>query len=465
MLVKGFVVKRHYFFPSRHHISQRDNETLYYTPDTQACTVVNRAGLDIIDAFRDGDTARYVAERVLQKTGLPLSHVEEAVASFLDNMVEKNLLRSEPCASYNEGHAEIDGAGGKDEESLFINDLYLHLSSACNLDCVYCYNVGSRKRSAGAHMKFDTVRRRIEEMLSFGLKSVVLTGGEPTMHPDMISIAMYAKGQGCKVSLLTNGTLIDDAMAYAITQYIDSVIVSFDTWDHDEYARICRGASLAQAISGVRALVKYKPRVLLIRPVITRYNVQALPDLPRFAQEHLGYVHFSPALYLPNNSEDGKWVEHLPGVDEYYTAIAAFHREVEKLGGASGVNDMPIESCGSCGAGGRGVVSVDVSGALYPCQCLHYSSLCFCRDDEALEGVCAGNSGLSLFRDMQDTPFQVCQNCVLQSLCASTCSVLRRAFKGREEIFDQHMCPFFKRDVEHVLWRRAEQEAKGQQRK
>lgn len=73
----------------------------------------------------------------------------------------------------------------------------------CNLRCVYCHNPKMVK-SVG-----ETPWAKVEGFLASRkgkLNAVVLTGGEATLHPDLVEIAARIKAMGYKVKLDTNGT-------------------------------------------------------------------------------------------------------------------------------------------------------------------------------------------------------------------------------------------------------------------
>jgi organic radical activating enzyme len=80
----------------------------------------------------------------------------------------------------------------------------IDITSKCNLSCKYCYHPNEN------HFKsLDKIVRDAQE--NIGLGPTVLTGGEPTLHKDLINIIKEV-GQINQVWLLTNGTLVNDKM-------------------------------------------------------------------------------------------------------------------------------------------------------------------------------------------------------------------------------------------------------------
>lgn len=73
----------------------------------------------------------------------------------------------------------------------------------CNLRCVYCHNP-QMVRSVG-RVPWADVRAFLRARQG-KLTAVVLTGGEATLHPDIVALAREIKTMGFKVKLDTNGT-------------------------------------------------------------------------------------------------------------------------------------------------------------------------------------------------------------------------------------------------------------------
>ena len=81
------------------------------------------------------------------------------------------------------------------------------LTPLCNLDCKMCY----------VHLQDPSVRHRMlsgkqwiglmEQAISKGMMTALLTGGEAMTHPDFWEIYMYLINQGISIRLKTNGLL------------------------------------------------------------------------------------------------------------------------------------------------------------------------------------------------------------------------------------------------------------------
>lgn len=98
-----------------------------------------------------------------------------------------------------------------------MKELTLEITSKCYQNCPWC---SSNSKENGEHLKTKKIKRLLREHRKT-CDVVRFSGGEPTLHPDLYSLILYAKGLDYKTILLTNG--------YSIPQ---------DIWDSpyvDEY--------------------------------------------------------------------------------------------------------------------------------------------------------------------------------------------------------------------------------------
>jgi MoaA/NifB/PqqE/SkfB family radical SAM enzyme len=103
------------------------------------------------------------------------------------------------------------------------------LTNACNANCGFC-NFAREKlpksdwQSVGRQGAFDA----IEILARHGIRYLVLTGGEPTLHPDVTAIIKHAAERMMKVMLVTNGGLlkphrIQEFAAAGLSSFVISV--------------------------------------------------------------------------------------------------------------------------------------------------------------------------------------------------------------------------------------------------
>ena len=78
----------------------------------------------------------------------------------------------------------------------------LVVTRRCNLHCAYC----SEFDTVSDPVPFDVLTRRLEKLRSLRTWAVCLTGGEPTLHPDIVPLVATMRRLGFRRrSMITNG--------------------------------------------------------------------------------------------------------------------------------------------------------------------------------------------------------------------------------------------------------------------
>ncbi len=90
------------------------------------------------------------------------------------------------------------------------------LTFACNLRCRHCASSAGQGSERGEELTLDEALRLGTDLAELGCEDVTLSGGEALLRPDWEEIAHHLHNLGLKVSLITNGLLIDPRMARRI---------------------------------------------------------------------------------------------------------------------------------------------------------------------------------------------------------------------------------------------------------
>ncbi|MDT8993017.1 radical SAM protein [Curvibacter sp. APW13] len=132
-------------------------------------------------------------------------------------------------------------------------------TTACNLACPDCI---SRDLLNQGYFTRDRIRELTREMVSAGVKAVVLIGGgEPLAHPEIRWVINYLHEHGVKLGLTTNGTLMHKFMDVLPTKF-DWIRVSMDAGTAETFQKIRPSASgkslFDDVVDNMRALAKVK---------------------------------------------------------------------------------------------------------------------------------------------------------------------------------------------------------------
>ena len=82
---------------------------------------------------------------------------------------------------------------------------YIQVVRHCNHFCGFCSN----PTTPYVHT-FDTMKVLVDDLVKRDYFGVILTGGEPSLHPELPRIARYAADQGLHVRMITNGWRLAD---------------------------------------------------------------------------------------------------------------------------------------------------------------------------------------------------------------------------------------------------------------
>lgn len=128
-----------------------------------------------------------------------------------------------------------------------------NVTRRCNLHCGHCY-ADSHDREYEGELSTEEGHRLLRDLAAFGVPTVLFSGGEPLLRPDLLELAAAARELGMRTVLSTNGTRIDDATAAGIAAAGFSYVgISVDgIGPVNDKMRGSRGA-FAAAIGGIRA--------------------------------------------------------------------------------------------------------------------------------------------------------------------------------------------------------------------
>lgn len=126
----------------------------------------------------------------------------------------------------------------------------------CNAGCPNCPYNNSEIRSTYKDALFmsETIFKKIaDECGQYGSYLRLSGGGEPMLHPQAVELMVYAKQQGCKIGLITNGSRFTrDNLTTLIQAGIDVIEFSVDAPDAATYAWVRPGLDWERLNANVR---------------------------------------------------------------------------------------------------------------------------------------------------------------------------------------------------------------------
>ena len=131
--------------------------------------------------------------------------------------------------------------------------LRIGLTDQCNLRCQYCMPAeGLSWIPKTALMSLEELKQILQWTLSWGIKKVRFTGGEPLVRKDFMEILSHAhKLQFDSLHLTTNGVLTEKYLPELKDKGIHQINFSLDSLDPIQFERITRRDQLSIVLSSI----------------------------------------------------------------------------------------------------------------------------------------------------------------------------------------------------------------------
>ena len=213
-------------------------------------------------------------------------------------------------------------------------------TSRCNSRCVSC----DWWRSDGASdLTLGEIRQLADGLRHYGTRTVVFTGGEPLVRPDVMEVADLFRERGFTLQLLTSGLALE-RFAPAIATRFSEVTVSLDGHTPELY-RAIRGVNGLEALAaGVRRLRDLAPQIpIRARSTIHRHNFRFLRQLvARSADMGCSQISFLAADVTSESFNRG---QRLPLVDDSGAEARALILSAEETDEMEAGVEEVIRSC------------------------------------------------------------------------------------------------------------------------
>jgi cyclic pyranopterin phosphate synthase len=280
-----------------------------------------------------------------------------------------------------------------------IDYLRISLTDRCNLRCVYCMPaVGMQFMPRPELLTSEELLRVVRAAAKAGFRKLRLTGGEPSLRPDLVELVRAIKSvPGIEHIAMTTNALRLAKLAGPLKEAgLDRVNVSIDTLDEQKFRQLTRGGRLGQVWEGITEADRVGLRPIKLNAVVVRgLNETEVPGLAALTLEHpweMRFIEVMPLTGVADVAQDG-----VVKSEELIAAIEAEYGPLEELGLA------PAESARRYripGARGKlGFISSVSDPFCSTCNRMRLTAdgrlhLCLLRDDEVdLRAALRGGAG------------------------------------------------------------------------
>jgi len=197
-------------------------------------------------------------------------------------------------------------------------NMVVDVTYLCNYSCNYC-RWGSAETPGRIHHSLDSILAEPGDLEAIGVERVVLSGGEPLLHPHIIEIVKYYSRLVDDVILITNGWLADiERVLMLISEGLTGLAFSIDSIDEAVLVktRDMTGQQFARTLTNFEAICEARLEGKLelelgVNAVISAENasVKDIVQLLDWAQSNnLDYVKFNQIF------DDGFAGQHAPNL-------------------------------------------------------------------------------------------------------------------------------------------------------
>jgi cyclic pyranopterin phosphate synthase len=210
-------------------------------------------------------------------------------------------------------------------------DLRISVTDRCNFRCTYCMPAeGLDWAPRSEVLTFEEIERIARVCVEqFGVDSIRLTGGEPTVRAHLPVLvgkvaALRTGGDGPPVdlSLTTNGATLRSVAGELVEAGLRRVNISLDTLRHDRFVELTRRDELDHVLEGIDAAVASGMKPVKVNVVVMRgVNDDEVVDLAAFGRERGVTVRFIE--WMPLDADEQWRSEAVVSQAEIVAAIDA----------------------------------------------------------------------------------------------------------------------------------------------
>ena len=252
------------------------------------------------------------------------------------------------------------------------------LTPFCNFDCKMCYaHLTADQLHGHKVMSVDQWKDLMKQAYDMGMYKATLTGGECLSYPGFKELYLYLHELGCNVSVLTNGSLLNEEwIDFFVKHRPEKIRITLYGGSEDDYERVT-GHSAFERVRRNIELVKAAKIPLTISVTPNRYLGDAVLDTIRKAKSMNESVLISGGLFDPREDTGRAGQKDDLETDQYLE----IYKLEEELAGREIVEvdekDLPpigSRECSECTekgllcGGGRSSFAIEWDGRMLACN-------------------------------------------------------------------------------------------------
>ena len=186
-------------------------------------------------------------------------------------------------------------------------DFRISVTDRCNFRCQYCMpEEGLDWLKREELLTFEEITRITKILVkNYGINSVRLTGGEPTLRANLRDLISMLSELPIEIALTTNGINLSKNAQIFLDAGLDRVNISIDSLKAERFKEITLRDEMEKVITGIEASIEAGLSPVKINVVVMRgINDDEIIDFAKFGRELGVIVRFIEFMPL---DADEKW--------------------------------------------------------------------------------------------------------------------------------------------------------------
>ncbi len=420
-------------------------------------------GKYLLEEMKEPKTIDELTAKISQVYGLPIDVVKPIIRETVEKFYETGVvIRIDKDNKFTSREKQKI-------ESLGLQQIWINVTYACNLNCSHCF---ARMKGDTGFIPANDLIRIFKEAQSLGVQEIVISGGEPTLHPELENILREARKIGdWKIKLITNGYLSgnpeNERKIKSLCNYVDDIQVSFDGIKPETHDAIRGKGSFEKAYRFMFLLSEVESIKTGISFTPLPKNINEIPKLFNFAiQVKATYIHLnrpkyplntlafpSLDLFMSQQFAEEAFTAYDKLVQEFYKSF----EDMRNLNVRLPIIDTSFDPASEllsplkkerCSAGIL-TIAIDPKGDVFPCAALMRREMLYFGNvfEEGLEKIYKRG------RDKMIELFSVekndkCKECLFRYFCGGGCRATAKDLKECDylcDIFQKRFIDFWKR--------------------
>lgn len=257
------------------------------------------------------------------------------------------------------------------------------LTPRCTLNCAMCYVHLSASQMKREELTMEEWLFLMDEACDAGMLYATLTGGECLLHPGFRQIYTHLQERGVLVTVLTNGTLLDeDTVSWLARRPPQRVQISLYGSSPAGYEAV---TGSADAFSKVDRAIDRVQRAGIALDLAVTASKQMMPDFEkilRYAQKKGIYrCRVNPCPFESREETERQFEDYAPSLDEQVEIFRIQRKLYDEATKADGVYETPSTSRiystlpekGIICSAGRSSFSINWEGKMLPCSVFDFA--------------------------------------------------------------------------------------------